>query len=113
MGADLRIIEVLKDFIEVLRDYDENFRRAVERAESSDLKRMVHRTLMELRAALPSDRDRTRGEDGALGNDLPRYIQELLEHQLEHIGISHTPTAGLRAPRVTRILSFSVPADRP
>ena len=96
MGADLRIIEVLNDFIEVLHDYDEYFRRAAECDESSDLKRMVmdfaaaergrpagelqaeikrfgepdpadtgsltgslNRTLMGLRAALPSGRDRT------------------------------------------------------
>ena len=31
-----------------------------------------------------------RGEDGAVGNNLPRYIHELLEHQLEEIGISRT-----------------------
>ena len=69
--------------------------------DTGSLNGSLHRTLIGLRAALSSDRDRTlleecgRGEDavngkyrGALGNELPLYTHELLEHQLQEIGIS-------------------------
>jgi uncharacterized protein (TIGR02284 family) len=60
------------------------------------------RTLAGLKATLSEDPDRTllqeceHGEDAvirnedALGSGLPRHIHELLEHQLEEIGVSRT-----------------------
>ena len=74
MGADLRIIEVLKDSIEVLHDYDEYFRRAVERAESSDLKRMVM--------------DSPPLERGALGRRAARWDQEVRRTGLRGIQVA-------------------------
>jgi uncharacterized protein (TIGR02284 family) len=62
----------------------------------------LHRGLLNVRTALLSDRDRIVVEEcdredeavlaryaDALNRDLPRYIRELLERQLEQIGAAH------------------------
>ncbi|HYZ86249.1 MAG TPA: PA2169 family four-helix-bundle protein [Bryobacteraceae bacterium] len=138
MGVDVNgVKEILTDLVQTLHDSQENFRKAAERAQSSEMKLMLmdfaterarfagelqneilrlgdpdppdwgtfkgslQRTFMGLKVALAHDRDRVllqeceRGEDAviekygeALRNELPRYIREMLEYQLEEIGAS-------------------------
>ena len=69
--------------------------------EGGTVKGAMHRTLLRLKTALASDRDRAtlaeceRGEDAVIEkyretvqHPLPRYIREMLERHLEQIGAS-------------------------
>jgi uncharacterized protein (TIGR02284 family) len=74
--------------------------------DAGTIKGSVRRTLMKLKTALASDRDRAllaeceRGEDAviakyqeSLQHVLPRYIREMLESQIEQIGASRAHLA--------------------
>ena len=129
--------QALSSRVATLHDSQDNFRTAVEHAESSDLKLMLmdfaiqrarlagelqneiirlgdpeppdagtvkgamHRTVLRLKAARASDRDRAilveceRGEDAVIAkytstlqHPLPRYIREMLENHIAQIGAS-------------------------